>query len=46
VVYNRREVGWAIESDLRKDLAVGINYSLDPCNTRKASCLTLSPVII
>lgn len=49
VVYNGREVGWPIESYLRKDLAIGINYSLDPCNTRNASCqksLTISPVII
>lgn len=46
MVYNRREVGWPIESDLRQDVAIGIDYALDPCNTRKASCLAVSPVTI
>lgn len=49
VVYNRGEIGWPIESDLWKDLAIGVHYALDPWNTRKASCHespTTSPVII
>lgn len=46
MVYNRREIGWPIESDLRQDLAVGIHYSLDPCSTQRQAATRASQALL
>lgn len=45
MVYNRREIGWSIELDLRQDLAVGIHYSLDACNTGRQAATRASQLL-